>query len=341
MARYTITLDTGTSNTRAFLWDGDGRLAGARRAPVGVRSTAVEGSGRSLRTAVRECLEGLLAEKGLDYADVGRVVASGMLTANVGLLEIPHLTAPVSADDLARGVRAARIADVCPLPIHFIPGVKNSDAPVTADSFEAMDIMRGEETEACAVLERLEARENWLIALPGSHTKFVRVDGEGRIAGCLTSITGELLAAITNDTLLADAVGRQFVRDETYDREMALLGCDTAARVGLGRACFSARILSQFAGEAPERLASYLAGACLQGDVAALRGSAALRPGGAANALVAGHGVLCRALADVLRHAGLFGEVRAFDPGPEAPLSGLGALAVARRLDARGDLPGA
>ena len=42
-------------------------------------------------------------------------------------------------------------------------------------------------------------------------------------------------------------------------------------------------------------------------------------------------GVL-RGMEDVLRHAALFPEVRAFVSGPDAPLSGLGALAIARRM---------
>ena len=330
MRKYQITVDCGTSNTRAFLWR-EGRLLAAEKRAVGVRNTAIDGHNGRLKAAVRECLEALLTSQSLDYADVEGIFASGMITSNVGLAEIPHLAAPVSAEDLAAGMRAVVLPDVCPLPIHFIPGVKNSAAPVTADSFEAMDIMRGEETETVALLQRLDAPGGWLIVLPGSHTKFVSVDRDARIAGCLTSITGELLAAITRETLIADAVQRRFVTEETYDREMLRTGCETAARVGLGRACFSARILAQFAGEPPERLANYILGACLQSDVAAIRNSAALRVAPDMGALVAGGGVTGRAMADVLAHAGLFARVQRFEPGDDLPLSGLGALAIAAR----------
>lgn len=332
MAEYIITIDVGTTNTRAFLWSEDGRLAGAQKRETGVRDTASDGSNARLRAAVGECLQALLRDAGLDWGDVRRVLASGMITSNVGLYELAHLVAPVSLDDLARGARAVLLADVCPLPIHFIPGVKNRADRVTAEDFETMDIMRGEEVETFALLELLGADGGWLIVLPGSHTKFVSVDAAGRITGCLTSITGELLDAITRHTIIADAVGRSFVRESDYSRDWTLRGYDTADRVGLGRACFSARVLSQFAREIPEHLANYLAGACLQSDVAAIRNSGALRTGGLRGALVAGRGPLCRAMADVLRHAGLFTEVRAYEPDPGAPLSGLGALAVGRRL---------
>ena len=330
MPGYFITIDAGTTRTRAYLWDARRRLVGVERRETGVRDTAVDGDNRRLKAAVRECLESLLRGAGLEYADVDRVLASGMITSNVGLLEIPHLPAPVSLDDLARGTRPARVADVCPLPIHFIPGVKNSDRAVTEGDFESMDIMRGEEVETFALLEQLGARGDWLIVLPGSHTKFVSVDGEGRVTGCLTSITGELLASITGHTILADAVDRRFVGEDSYCRDMMLLGLDTAEAVGLGRACFSARILSQFAEETPERLANYLLGACLQSDLAAVKNSTAISR--ARSALVAGRGAMCLAMADAFRHAGAFDEVRHYDPG-DTPLSGLGALAVSKRLD--------
>ena len=332
MSGYSVTLDAGTTNTRAFLWTKDARLVGAQKREVGVRDTAADGNNARLRDAVRGCLDALLRDAGLDWTDVDKVLASGMITSNVGLFELPHLAAPVSPDDLARGARAVLLEDVCPLPITFIPGVKNSADPVTADNFEAMDIMRGEEVETFALLEKLGADGGRLIVLPGSHTKFVSVDDDGRITGCLTSVTGELLSAVTRHTILADAVARGFVRDGEYSREWTLRGYDTAERVGLGRACFSARILSQLGGEAPARLANYLAGACLQSDVAAVRASRALRIGNPRGAVVAGGGPLCWAMADVLRHAALFPEVRAFVSGPDAPLSGLGALAIARRM---------
>ena len=329
MSGYTITIDAGTTNTRAFLWDGGDHLLAAQKRPVGVRATAEDGDDHRLRQAVRDCLAALLAETGLPWDEIDGVAASGMITSNVGLLELPHLVAPVSPRELAAGAREARIGDVCPLPIVFIPGVKNSGSPVTYENCAAMDMMRGEETETIALLERHEARFGDLIVLPGSHTKYVMVDAQGRIAGCLTSITGELLAAVSEHTVIADAVARGFARQETYDREAMLRGYQAAERHGLGRACFSARILSQLAGEGPQRLQSYVLGACLQSDAAALRGSAAMRQSEAGEALVAGTGPLCRAMADMLGFAGLFARVRTCDPG-ETPLSGLGALALLR-----------
>lgn len=74
--------------------------------------------------------------------------------------------------------------------------------------------------EACALIDRLGVRGEAVLVLPGSHTKFVSVGADGRIAGCLTTITGELLASIMHDTIIADSVKRTFVEADTYRREM-------------------------------------------------------------------------------------------------------------------------
>lgn len=111
-------------------------------------------------------------------------MASGMITADVGLVEVPHVTAPAGLEELSASLAPVLVPDVCPLPIHFIPGVKNRVSGVSLETFEAMDIMRGEEVEACALIDRLGVRGEAVLVLPGSHTKFVSVGADGRIAGC-------------------------------------------------------------------------------------------------------------------------------------------------------------
>ena len=56
--------------------------------------------------------------------DVKRCVAYGMITSDMGLLEIPHVPAPASAADLRDAMRAQRFPEIAPFPIHFIPGVR-------------------------------------------------------------------------------------------------------------------------------------------------------------------------------------------------------------------------
>lgn len=326
---YVITLDTGTTNTRAILWNPSGIRAATASVHVGVRNTAIDGNTQKLSAGVRDALETLLRQAGIHYPEVDAIFASGMITSNVGLVEVPHLTAPAGANELAAGVQEILLPDICPKPICFIPGIKNFEEPVTPENFEQMDIMRGEETESVALIGRYGTGTPMLLVLPGSHMKFVAVDRQGRITGCLTSISGELLNSITTDTILADAVGHQFVTADSYDPQWVLLGGQTAKRCGLGRACFSGRILSLFATEDHSKIANFVLGACLASDVRAIVNSTALSCTPDTMVVVAGKAPLQQAIAELLRAEGCFRQVVTDTQTEDIPLSAQGALQIA------------
>ena len=329
MKEYTITIDTGTTNTRVVLWDGARKALAVSKAEVGVRNTAIDGNPARLKAAIKACMEEVLEAQGVSYGEVGQILASGMITSNVGLVEIPHLAAPAGAQELAAGAREVLMEEICPVPILFIPGVKNHGAAVTLKNLESMDMMRGEEVESMAVMEHFGKGKPYLLVLPGSHTKIVAMDREGRITGCLTSITGELLSVITKDTLIADAVGHSFVEEENYNKEMVLAGFRTAAKTGIGRACFSARILNTFTEPDKQKIACYVLGAVLQNDIDAVRNSTALSAAPDTTVIVSGKNPLRRALADLFREDGYFKEIQEFIPEPGRSLSAEGAFLVA------------
>ena len=102
-----------------------------------------------------------------------------------------------------------------------------------------------------------------MFILPGSHNKFVAMSAEGKILGCMTSISGELLDAMTHHTILADAVGGAFVAPEAYDSRMAMEGAWACSQSGLGRAAFSGRILKTLGKRSHAEVQSYLLGAAL------------------------------------------------------------------------------
>ena len=327
---YIITLDSGTTNTRAILWNPSGERAASANASVGVRNTAIDGNTRKLSAGVRDVLESLLKQAEIGYEEVEAIFASGMITSNVGLVEVPHLTAPAGAEELAAGVQEILLPDICPKPICFIPGIKNFDGPITPENFEQMDIMRGEETESIALIHRYGGDTPMLLVLPGSHMKFVAVDCQGRITGCLTSISGELLNSITPDTILADAVGHQFVSMDSYDPQWVHLGARTAEHCGLGRACFSGRILSLFASEDHSKIANFVLGACLASDIRAVSNSTALACTLDTRVVVAGKAPMQQAMAKLLREEGCFRHVLTDTLAGEIPLSAQGALQIAR-----------
>lgn len=152
MKNYTITIDTGTTNTRVYLFNEKYEAVASAKSEIGVRITAIDGNNNRLKAAIKGCLEDVLKQADITYDDVKQVAASGMITSNVGLTEIPHVVAPASAEDLAKAAKSVLIEDVCPLPILFIPGVKNRDGKLDLTTFESMDMMRGEEVETVAVI---------------------------------------------------------------------------------------------------------------------------------------------------------------------------------------------
>lgn len=331
--RHLIAVDAGTSRTRVCLVEDGKRCLAQFQSDVGVRNTAIHGTNDELKEAVRQGINQVLQKSGLSIQQVDAVFAGGMITSNMGLVEIPHLQAPVRIDDLAANVKVVRLPEVCDLPIHFVPGVKNSVPCVNLQSCGEMDMMRGEELETVALLSTLPVRKGYLVVLPGSHTKFVAVDKNGTITGCLTTISGEMLAALTHDTVLADAVQGRFVEAEQYCRELVLAGYDEATRNGLGRAAFSVRILTQFGVLDSIGAANYLLGAVFQEDVVALKSlKEHLGIGSDWEMVVSGKFSLQQALKDIFVRSQLFPEVRAVMSPVDLSLSALGAWLVAQKF---------
>ena len=273
-----LVIDCGTTNLRVTLLGEDNRPAATAKAEGGVRNTAVDGHNGRLRALLRESIESVLSQGGISAADVSRCVAYGMITSDMGLMELGHLCAPASAADLRRGMREAVFEDVAPFPIAFIPGVRNFSGEVNFDNVSGMDMMRGEETEAVGLYDLLAPGGEAVFILPGSHNKFVSMGDRGQILGCMTSISGELLDALTHHTILADAVGHAFVSAEDYDETAAREGAWECARSGLGRAAFAGRILSTLGKLPRASVQSYLLGAALALDVEALGAFLPSRP---------------------------------------------------------------
>jgi 2-dehydro-3-deoxygalactonokinase len=330
MKEYIIAIDGGTTNTRASLWKDPGVCVDMVKSEVGVRITSIEGSNASLKNAVKGLLEQLLQNNSLSYDRIAGIYACGMITSKEGLAELPHLIAPAGMADFVRGLAKVELPDVAPLPIHFVRGLKNRDGGcLTLEEVEQMDVMRGEETETLALLDLFGNERGTLFALPGSHTKFVSVDADGNMIGCLSSLAGELLSAVTLNTILAGAVGKQFAGAD-YNREMLLAGYRTARDTSLARAAFSTRMLQMFIPSDEQDRASFLLGAVLENDVAAVKSSKALSVTRDMKLVIAGKEPLASALKLLFEEDGYFNKVEIYYPTQEKPMSGYGLYQIAK-----------
>lgn len=330
MKKYIIAIDGGTTNTRASLWEDPGICVDMVKSEVGVRITSIEGTNASLKAAVKGLLDKLLSNNNIGYDQVEGIYACGMITSKEGLAELPHLIAPAGKQEFVAGLAKVDLPEIAPLPIHFVRGLKNRDgAGLTLDELEKMDVMRGEETETLALLDLFGNESGCLFALPGSHTKFVSVDAEGKMIGCLSSLAGELLSAVTLNTILANAVGKSFAGAD-YNKEMLLAGYRVARDTSFGRAAFSTRMLQMFIPSSEQDRASFLLGAVLQGDVQAVKNSKALSVKKEMKVVIAGKEPLASALKLLFEEDGYFDQVEIYYPTAEKPMSGYGLYQIAK-----------
>ena len=141
-----LCVDSGTTNTRAWLVAGD-RILARREAGRGARDTARDGHDRALRRALRDLIADLRATR--DARDVlppRHIAAAGMITSAQGLVEVPHVRAPAGIDELAAGAQEKLLPDVADLPFVFVPGVRTAAIPGAPAGIGGTDVMRGEET---------------------------------------------------------------------------------------------------------------------------------------------------------------------------------------------------
>ena len=300
MNGYFLIIDGGTSNTRVTLLSEQQIVLDVEKRAVGVGQTAIDGHNMALKNAIKEAIDTILERNHIRDTDIRRCIAYGMITSNVGLVEIPHCVAPVGQKQLHQAVQRHLLPDVASFPIDFIPGVRNTKGEVDLANFSSMDMMRGEETEAVGLWSLLSLKEACVVILPGSHNKFVSMDDCGNILGCMTSMSGELLDVLIHHSILADAVQQRFLSEEDYDLSFLLAGYREAERKGLGSAAFSGRILRTIGAFPSEKVSNYLLGVVLQVDIAALKTFCDMTT----PLYVAGKPPLQKAIVDLFRGAG-------------------------------------
>ena len=252
MKKY-VTIDGGTTNTRASLVIG-GDIQSTVKIPIGAKKSI--GGNEELKNALKAALDKLLSEAGYSISDIDAILASGMITSEFGLVDLPHITAPAGIAELARNMESILVPEVAEIPINFVRGVK------TVGELELTDMMRGEETELMGLRE--ESYGECVFVLPGSHSKLIYTDREGRITRFSTTLTGEMIAALSEGTILKDAVSLSCEKLDTPSLDDGFL---YARERGLNEALFKTRILKNLFGRGEEECYSFFLGAVLADEI--------------------------------------------------------------------------
>jgi 2-dehydro-3-deoxygalactonokinase len=173
-----IAIDWGSSSFRAYLMAPNGEILDEVASGDGIGSVAAGAYPATLKRLIGRWLE---AHPSLP------VVASGMVGSRHGWREAAYVKCPAGPNEVA--------AQLTPVEaegrrIHLAAGLSYVDEAAQPD------VMRGEETEIFGVADA-GAR---LIVLPGSHSKWAKVDGD-RVVAFKTFVTGELFAALRDHTV--------------------------------------------------------------------------------------------------------------------------------------------
>jgi 2-dehydro-3-deoxygalactonokinase len=313
----TVCIDTGTTNTRIWLVCGE-RIIARADAMVGVRDTARDGSPARLRSTLRDLIAEVLAHP--DSHNPGFVAAAGMITSSLGLIEVPHLTAPAGIKELAANVRRCDFPDITKLPVLLVPGVRTGAQPADPETVNSADLMRGEETMCVGLITSGLAKAPCTVINLGSHWKIIAIDADDRIAGSLTSLAGEMIHTTQTQTILASAVPQS--RPESIDPDWVQAGMREQRTSGLARAMFCVRLLEQGRQSTPEERFAFLIGAFIASDLDPLiaRG-AVIDP-----IIIAGGGAMAEAWRGALRSVSLNPTVLSAEEIERAMLAGLQSL---------------
>ena len=278
MADY-IAIDGGTTNTRLALLR-EGKVAHVRRLSLGARSEK-----EAYKAALRREIAGLLLEGGIGEEQVECILASGMITSEYGLCQIPHLPLPAGGRELHERMHRVVLEEISPIPFFFIPGLKSQG------KLEEADVMRGEETE---VLGLWQGGEDILYVLPGTHSKHITLDPAGQVRQFCTLMTGELFAAVSGYTVLKDALSlEEEARKEDLGR-----GAAYAKTHGINEALFKTRVLKNLLGASGQEAYGFLLGAVLSAEVEAILAAPQ------STVVIGGQGQMRRALGQLLQGKG-------------------------------------
>lgn len=241
-------IDSGTTTTRIYIIDDNEAIVASGRTKVGVRDTSITGSREKLRNGVRDLFYQVLSENGIEDKDVKFAIASGMITSEIGLIEIPHLVAPVGLAELTSGIYKCEDPEVLPIgrPVYFIRGIRNHYAQnARAQDLRGVDFMRGEEVQIMGILKRRNIPLPASIVTLSSHTKIIFMDKQGRAECSCTTISGQFYEALVNSTNIGASITPHDGEEPggySYE-ELIDVAVDCVRHAGLGRTMLMPRFL--------------------------------------------------------------------------------------------------
>lgn len=253
MSNY-IAIDGGTTNTRIALIK-NSQILDAVKFNVGVGKSSENKS--LLADTLKNGINELLKKHNLTESDIKNIFVSGMLTSELGICPLQHITVPAGTNELKASAFKTELPEISAIPFVFVRGVKTQ-----CENFEDADMMRGEETELMGIAD--SSSEECTYILPGSHSKLITTDKNGRITDFSTMLSGEMLAALSQNTILKSSFD---LKTAALDEKYLIKGFEYCKKNGINKTVFKVRILKNIFEKSNDELYSFFVGAVLCGEI--------------------------------------------------------------------------
>jgi len=203
--------DCGTTNSRFSIVNSEGTTMGSATSKIGVKDTALSGSNEALKSGLRSLFARTITSSGIAVSDVAMVISSGMITSELGIVELPHLLAPAGINEIAGGL--TKVEDEKSLDInanlYLVRGIKNKTDPAAyapLSEVRNLDFMRGEETQVMGLLALYGGGIPTTVVNLSSHTKYISVDADDRIRGSITTLSGQVYESLLKETFIGKSI---------------------------------------------------------------------------------------------------------------------------------------
>jgi len=193
-----VALDWGTSNFRAYLMDNN-HVIDQVSTQEGMKFV---GQNEFEKTLIKNI------DAWNNKFDIKVVIASGMVGAKQGWIEVPYINSPCDIRNL--NFKTLKIFD--DVNIHILSGLSQ---------YNPSDVMRGEETQIAGfLLDNVDF--NGSICLPGTHSKWVNMNSYN-IQEFTTFLTGELYEIVKKYSILNHSLNTTELDDEIVKSSAKLI----------------------------------------------------------------------------------------------------------------------
>ncbi len=241
-------LDCGTTTTRIYLVDKDKNILASVRGKIGVRNTTLTGSKETLRNGITELFYQLLSQSHFSIKAVDFIIASGMITSEIGIIELSHIACPAGINELADNIYRVDANTLLPIdvPLYFVRGVRNQYSQKSISALRDMDFMRGEEVQNIGIYNRFYKKAPFFTVALSSHTKISYINKEGDIIVSATTLSGQLYEALMSATSIrASLIDIPDEKAGGYSfEELCAAAQDCVANAGLCRTLLMPRFMN-------------------------------------------------------------------------------------------------